>query len=102
MKIAIENHAGDMQARELKMLIEGGGQGLRRGLPRFGQSAVGDRGSAPDARNARPYVLTSHIRDTAVWGIPEGAAVQWVRMGEGNVGIDSYLRRIWSFVPVRR
>ena len=29
VRIAVENHAGDMQARELKTLIEGGRQGFR-------------------------------------------------------------------------
>ena len=53
VKVAIENHAGDMQARELKGLIETAGRGIRRRLHRFGQRRLDDRGSAPDARDAR-------------------------------------------------
>ena len=48
-----------------------------------------------------PYVLTSHIRDTAVWRVPEGAAVQWVRMGDGNIGIDDYVRKYTELCPGR-
>ena len=32
-----------------------------------------------------PYVATSHIRDTAAWEHPRGAALQWVAMGDGAV-----------------
>ena len=39
-----------------------------------------------------PYVLTSHMRDSALWKTPEGIAVRWTRMGEGNMGIEQYLR----------
>ena len=35
LKVAIENHAGDMQARELKMLIEAAGPGICRRVPRL-------------------------------------------------------------------
>ena len=50
-----------------------------------------------------PYVLTSHTRDGAVRGCPEGAEVAWTRMGNGNVGIDRYLdafRRRCPALPV--
>ncbi len=45
--------------------------------------------------------LTSHVRDTAVWRVPEGAAVQWVRMGDGNIGIDEYVRKYQRLCPGR-
>ena len=32
-------------------------------------------------------MLTSHVRDTRGVERPEGAAVAWTRMGEGNIGI---------------
>ena len=48
-----------------------------------------------------PYVLTSHTRDTAVWNTPDGSAVTWVRMGEGNVGIDDYMKRFVELCPGR-
>jgi hypothetical protein len=48
-----------------------------------------------------PYVLTSHLRDSAVWRVPEGAAVAWVRMGEGNVDIDGYVRKYAAMCPGR-
>ena len=38
-----------------------------------------------------PYAETSHVRDSAVWKVPEGIAVRWVNMGEGNVDIDGWI-----------
>ena len=99
VKIAIENHAGDMQARELKMLIEAAGKDFVGACLDSGNPLWVIEDPHLTLETLAPYVLTSHIRDTAVWKIPEGAAVQWVRMGEGNVGIDSYLRRYLELCP---
>jgi sugar phosphate isomerase/epimerase len=101
IKIAIENHAGDMQARELKTLIEGAGRDfvgvcLDSGNPLW---TIEDPHLTLDT--LYPYVLTSHVRDSAVWLVPEGAAVAWVRMGEGNVDIDSYVRKYAELCPGR-
>lgn len=99
LKIAIENHAGDMQARELKSLIEMSGKDyvgvcLDSGNPLW---AIEDPHLTLET--LYPYVLTTHCRDTAVWRVPEGAAVAWVRMGEGNVGISEYIAKLRSLRP---
>jgi hypothetical protein len=38
-----------------------------------------------------PYAETCHVRDSAVWKTPEGIAVRWVNMGDGNVDIDGWI-----------
>ena len=48
-----------------------------------------------------PYVLTSHMRDSAVWNSPEGAVAQWTRMGEGNVDLGRYIRTYAESCPGR-
>jgi sugar phosphate isomerase/epimerase len=101
IKIAIENHAGDMQARELKTLVEAAGRDfvgvcLDSGNPLW---TIEDPHLTLDTLH--PYVLTSHVRDSAVWRVPEGAAVAWVRMGEGNVNIDEYVRKYAALCPGR-
>lgn len=93
IKIAIENHAGDMQAPELKSLVEKAGPEfvgvcLDSGNPLW---TLEDPHVTLDILH--PYVLTSHVRDSAVWKVPQGAAVTWVQMGRGNVDIDSYVRK---------
>jgi sugar phosphate isomerase/epimerase len=101
LKVAIENHAGDMQGRELRTLIEEAGKDfvgacIDSGNPLW---TIEDPHQTLDV--LAPYVLTSHIRDSAVWRVPEGAAVRWVRMGEGNVGIDDYVRKYLERCPGR-
>jgi sugar phosphate isomerase/epimerase len=91
VKIAVENHAGDLQARELKMLVEEAGTDLVGVCLDSGNAlwALEDPRLALDT--LAPYVLTSHIRDGAVWQTPGGAAVAWTRMGDGNIGISDVL-----------
>jgi sugar phosphate isomerase/epimerase len=101
LKIAIENHAGDMQGRELKMLIEEGGKDFVGACLDSGNPLWTIEDPHLTLETLAPYVLTSHIRDTAVWAVPEGAAVAWVRMGEGNVGIDDYVRKYIDLCPGR-
>ena len=93
MRIAIENHAGDMQGWELRNLIEAAGPDFTGACLDSGNPCwtLEDPHATLDALH--PYVLTSHVRDSAVWRTPDGAAVSWVRMGEGNVGIDDYCRK---------
>ena len=84
IKIAVENHAGDMQGWQLRNLIEAAGKDfvgacLDSGNPCW---TLEDPHSTLEALH--PYVLTSHVRDSAVWKTPEGAAVSWVRMGEAT------------------
>jgi sugar phosphate isomerase/epimerase len=99
IRIAIENHAGDMQALELKGLIEQAGKEfvgvcLDSGNPLW---TLEDPHVCLEILS--PYVLTSHIRDSAVWNVPQGAAVTWVEMGRGNVDIDSYVRKYIELCP---
>ncbi len=101
IKIAIENHAGDMQARELKMLIEEAGRDyvgvcLDSGNPLW---TIEDPHLTLEVLH--PYVLTSHVRDSAVWEVPNGAAVTWVQMGRGNVDIESYVKKYVQLCPGR-
>ena len=101
VRIAIENHAGDMQSQELKMLVEEAGSDfvgvcLDSGNPLW---TLEDPHVALET--LAPYVLTSHMRDSAVWRAPDGAEVSWVRMGEGNVGIADYIRSYISLCPGR-
>jgi len=101
IKIAIENHAGDMQARELKTLIEEAGKDFTGACIDSGNPLWTLEDPHLTLEVLHPYVLTSHVRDTAVWRVPEGVAVKWVRMGEGNVDIAGYIRKYLELCPGR-
>jgi 3-oxoisoapionate decarboxylase len=94
LKIAIENHAGDMQARELKSLVEMAGKDYVGVCLDSGNPLWVLEDPHLTLETLYPYVLTTHCRDTAVWRVPEGAAVAWTRMGEGNVGIAEYFQKL--------
>ena len=99
IKLAIENHAGDMQARELKMLIEEAGKDFVGACIDSGNPVWALEDPHLTLETLHPYVLTSHVRDSAVWKTPEGIAVRWTRMGEGNVGISDWVRRFNELCP---
>jgi sugar phosphate isomerase/epimerase len=99
MKIAIENHGGDMQGRELKTLIEGGGADFVGACLDSGNPLITIEDPHLTLETLAPYVLTSHVRDTGVWRTPKGAAVAWARMGDGNIGIDDYVRKFVQLCP---
>ena len=101
LKIAIENHSGDMQGHELKPLIEEAGKDFVGACLDSGNPSWTLEDPHVTLDTLHPYVLTSHVRDSAVWRVPEGAAVAWVRMGEGNVDIDDYCRKYAALCPGR-
>jgi sugar phosphate isomerase/epimerase len=101
LKLAIENHAGDMQAREVKTLVEAAGTDLVGVCLDAGNSVWTIEDPHLTLATLAPYVLTSHTRDTAIWRHPAGAAYVWTRMGDGNVGIADYLRTYIEKCPGR-
>jgi sugar phosphate isomerase/epimerase len=75
--LAVENHAGDMTARELLTLINAAGSDF-----------VG-------------ATIDSGIRDSMVWEDGAGAKVQWTAMGEGLVDWPRYVAHWQAAAPER-
>ena len=101
VKIALENHSGDMQARELKMLVDTAGTDFVGVCIDSGNASWAMEDPHLTLETLAPYVLTSHMRDSAVWNTPAGAVAQWTRMGEGNVDIARYIRTYTERCPGR-
>jgi sugar phosphate isomerase/epimerase len=99
IKLAIENHAGDMQGRELRALIEAAGPEYVGDCIDPGNAVWVAEDPAVTLDYLAPYVVASHVRDSAVWPHPLGAAMQWVAMGDGNVGIAAWVRRYQRECP---
>lgn len=99
VRIAIENHAGDMRASELRDLIEAAG-------PEF-VGATTDSGNAPWALEdphenleiLGPYTVCSGLRDSMIWQDADGAQVAWTALGEGIVDMTAYLERFVELCP---
>ena len=99
IKLAVENHSGDMQAWELVTLIEEAGREFVAATIDSGNAAFTLEDPLVNLEILAPYVGTTGIRDTAVWETPEGAAAQWAAMGEGNVDWNVYIDRFALACP---
>ena len=99
VKIAVENHSGDMQAWELAALVEAAGKEFVGATMDSGNAARTLEDPLVNLEILGPHVLTTNIRDTAVWEIAPGAQVQWVTMGKGNVDWKVYLDRFEALCP---
>jgi sugar phosphate isomerase/epimerase len=87
VKIALENHAGDMQAREVLTIIEESGADFVGACLDTGNPMWVMENPLVTMEVLGPHVLTTHVRDLAVFEHPQGAAAQWVAMGDGNVDL---------------
>lgn len=87
VKIALENHAGDMQAREILTIIQESGPEFVGSCLDTGNPLWVMENPLVTMEVLGPHVLTTHVRDSAVFNHPRGAAVQWVALGDGNIDL---------------
>ena len=99
VKLAVENHGGDLQAREMKMMIDTVGRDVMGVCLDSGNPVWMLEDPHMTLEMLIPYAETSHVRDSAVWKVPDGIAVRWVNMGEGNVDIDGWIRKFIQAKP---
>ncbi len=100
VKIAVENHAGDMQAWELVQLIEGAGKDCVGACMDAGNAAWTLEDPIASLEILGPFALmTGGIRDSAVWESENGAKVQWTAMGDGSVDWNSYMKKFTEICP---
>ena len=84
VKVAIENHAGDMTATELVSLIEGAGRDWVGANMDSGNALWTLEDPLESLSILGPYALTTSLRDSAVWETEKGCKVQWTAFGEGG------------------
>jgi sugar phosphate isomerase/epimerase len=99
VKLAWENHGGDVQAREMKMAIDAIGRDVMGVCLDSGNPVWMLEDPHLTLETLISYAETSHVRDSAVWKVPEGIAVRWVNMGDGNVDIDGWIRKFVQAKP---
>jgi sugar phosphate isomerase/epimerase len=103
VKIAVENHAGDMQSHEIVALVEEAGKDYV-GINFDSGNAVWTMEDPVAALEAMaPYVVTTSLRDSAIWESERGATVQWTAMGDGVVDLPRLFDRFVALcagVPV--
>jgi sugar phosphate isomerase/epimerase len=99
VKIAVENHAGDMHSTELVGLIEAAGRDFVGANLDSGNALWSLEDPLDNLERIGPYALTTSLRDSAVWESEKGARVQWTAMGEGDVDLAAYFARFRELCP---
>lgn len=99
IRIAMENHAGDMQAREVVSLIEAAGPEFVGANMDSGNAVWTMEDPVQNLEVLGPHALTTSLRDSAVWESERGATVQWTAMGDGNTDLKTYFERFAAICP---
>lgn len=99
VKIAVENHAGDMRSDELAALVEMAGRDYV-GVNFDAGNALWTIEDPVDAlERLAPHVVTTSVRDGVVTEIPAGARVRWTAMGDGQVDWPLLVQRFAEACP---
>jgi sugar phosphate isomerase/epimerase len=96
--IALENH-GDLQARELKALIEAAGKDYVAACMDTGNPMWVLEDPLLTIEILGPYAATTHYRDSIVYEHPRGAAAHWVAMGDGVVDLKQIVAKHAELCP---
>lgn len=99
VKVAMENHSGDLTARELRSLIETAGKDWVGCCLDTGNPALTLEDPVRVLEILGPYTLTSHIRDIAIFEHPQGAVWQWVALGDGCIDWPAFLASYRQLCP---
>lgn len=95
IKIAMENHGGDMHSWETRQLIEDAGTDFVGCNIDSGNAAWTLEDPMDVLETLGPVTLCSSLRDDMIWDTPEGAAVQWTAAGDGLIDWKAFSQR-WS------
>jgi len=99
VRIALENHAGDMQAQEVKTIIEECGSDFVGSCLDTGNPMWVVEDPLVTLEVLAPYVVTTHVRDSVVYEHPRGAAAQWVALGDGIIDFHKFVARYRELCP---
>ena len=100
VRFAIENHGGvDLLARELRTIIEEVGTDVAGACLDTGNPVYGGEDPVLATEILGPYTISSHVRDSRVWAVSEGAMVQWVPMGQGDVDMRRIVQILAEVAP---
>jgi sugar phosphate isomerase/epimerase len=99
IRIAMENHAGDMHSLELRGLIEAAGPDFVGANFDSGNAVWTMEDPVQALENLGKYVITTSLRDSAVWESENGVSVQWTAMGDGDTNLKTFFKRFAELCP---
>ncbi len=99
VKVAVENHAGDMHSWELRDLIEAAGKDYVGANIDSGNAAWTLEDPFDVLENLGPVTVCSSLRDNMIWETPDGASVAWTAAGEGLMDWKKFAARWLELCP---
>ncbi len=99
LKIAVENHDGDMDSTELLELIDAAGRDFVGATLDTGNALWALEEPMQALETLGPVTICTGIRDSYLWETPEGATLQWTAVGAGRVDWPAFFRRFAELCP---
>lgn len=99
IKIAVENHAGDMNSTELLELIDAAGRDFVGATLDTGNALWALEEPRAALETLGPVTVCTGIRDAHLWETPEGATLQWTAVGAGLVDWEVFFKRFAALCP---
>ncbi len=99
IKIAVENHAGDMNSTELLELIDVAGRDFVGATLDTGNALWALEEPLDALETLGRVTVCTGIRDSYLWETPEGATLQWTSVGTGLVDWSAFFRRFTELCP---
>ncbi|HMJ90592.1 MAG TPA: sugar phosphate isomerase/epimerase [Candidatus Acidoferrum sp.] len=99
VKIAVENHAGDLHSLELVRLIEEAGKEYVGANMDSGNAVWTCEDPLQSLENLGAYTICTSLRDSATWESANGATAQWTAMGDGTLDLKKYFGRFAELCP---
>jgi sugar phosphate isomerase/epimerase len=99
VKIAMENHAGDMHSWEVLDLINAAGRDFVGVNIDSGNAAWTLEDPMDVLETLGAATICSSLRDDMVWDTPEGAGVSWTAAGDGLIDWKKYAARWAQLCP---
>ena len=98
IKIAVENHAGDLHSLELVQMIERAGSEYVGATIDSGNATWTLENPIDTLRNLSPHAVSSGVRDSMVWSSEQGVKVQWTAMGDGCTDLKTFASEWKNYV----
>lgn len=99
VKIAVENHAGDMHSWELAELVEAAGKDFVGVNLDSGNAAWTLENPLDVLERLAPYTVSSSLRDEMMWETADGVSIQWTAIGDGLVDWKKFAQRWRELCP---
>jgi 3-oxoisoapionate decarboxylase len=98
LKLALENHK-ELLCWQTRQVIEGAGKEFIGSYMDTGNPVLVMEDPMETVETLGPVAISFHLRDSVIYEVKNGAAVQWVPLGEGVVDFKALVARARMLCP---